>query len=580
MSINDMSFKFAGEAGQGVESTGRGFAKALVRGGLYVFALQDYHSRIRGGHNFYQIRVANHDIYSHDEKVHVLLAFTQEAIAEHLREIVPGGGIIYDPELQVDQDALVSRSVKAFPVPVNQIAIEEGGSKVMSNTAATGAAAGLTGLDLEVINSVIRDNFAKKGTAVVESNLKVAAAAYRFVREKYGGSFAFRLQTRKTAPRILISGNEALALGALMAGCKFVAGYPMTPGSPILEWFATHSKDYGVVTKHAEDEIAAINMVIGAAQMGVRAMTPTSGGGFSLMVEALGLAGMTEVPIVVVNVQRPGPATGHATRHEQGDLLFMLYAAQGEFPRIVLAPGTIEQCFEAAYRAFNLAEKYQCPAIILSDAFLAHSPRALELDALSLDVPIDRGELLSDEELDGLTARYQRHALTPSGISPRALPGHPKAIYSTSSDEHDEYGQICEDAAIRIQQMDKRMRKLETARAEMRAPLQYGPSQAELTFLTWGSAYGPLRSAVDILNAQGTPANIVQIMDIWPLPVDKVVQALQGAKKLISVEQNYSGQLATLVRAYTGIKVDGLIHKYDGRPMSPEYILARLKEVA
>ncbi|MGQ9492248.1 MAG: 2-oxoacid:acceptor oxidoreductase subunit alpha [Anaerolineae bacterium] len=580
MHMNNMTFKFAGEAGQGVESTGRGFAKALVRGGLHVFALQDYHSRIRGGHNFYQIRVADHDIYSHNEPVHLLLAFTNEAIAEHLREIVPGGGIIYDPELQVDQEALATRSVRAFPIPLNQIATEEGGSKVMSNTAATGAAAGLTGFDLELINSVIRDNFEKKGSAMVESNLRVAAAAYHFVREKYGSSFDFQLQRQKTAPRMLISGNEALALGALMAGCKFVAGYPMTPGSPILEWFSTHSKDYGIVTKHTEDEIAAINMVIGAAQMGVRAMTPTSGGGFSLMVEALGLAGMTEVPIVVVNAQRPGPATGHATRHEQGDLLFMLYAAQGEFPRIVLAPGTVEQCFEAAYRAFNLAEKYQCPAIILSDAFLAHSPRALELDALELDVPIDRGVLFSDKDLDHLTERYQRHALTASGVSPRALPGHPKAVYSTSSDEHDEYGQICEDAAIRIQQMDKRMRKAETARAEMKAPLHYGPSQAEITFLTWGSTYGPLRSAVDILNAQGTSANLVQILDIWPFPADKVSKALQSVKKLISVEQNYSGQLATLVRAYTGIKVDGLINKYDGRPMSPEYILARLREVA
>lgn len=580
MNINNMTFKFAGEAGQGVESTGRGFAKALVRGGLHVFALQDYHSRIRGGHNFYQIRVADHDIYSHNELVHLLLAFTKEAIAEHLREIVPGGGIIYDPELQVDQEALATRSVRAFPIPLNQIATEEGGSKVMSNTAATGAAAGLTGFDLELINSVIRDNFEKKGSAMVESNLRVAAAAYHFVREKYGSSFDFQLQRQKTAPRMLISGNEALALGALMAGCKFVAGYPMTPGSPILEWFSTHSKDYGIVTKHTEDEIAAINMVIGAAQMGVRAMTPTSGGGFSLMVEALGLASMTEVPIVVVNAQRPGPATGHATRHEQGDLLFMLYAAQGEFPRIVLAPGTVEQCFEAAYRAFNLAEKYQCPAIILSDAFLAHSPRALELDALELDVPIDRGILFSDKDLDHLTERYQRHALTASGVSPRALPGHPKAIYSTSSDEHDEYGQICEDAAIRIQQMDKRMRKAETARAGMKAPLHYGPSQAEITFLTWGSTYGPLRSAVDILNAQGTSANLVQILDIWPFPADKVSKALQSVKKLISVEQNYSGQLATLVRAYTGIKVDGLINKYDGRPMSPEYILARLREVA
>jgi len=579
MSLNDMTFKFGGEAGQGVESTGRGFAKALVRSGLHLFALQDYHSRIRGGHNFYHIRVADHDIYSQDERVHLLLALTKVTVDEHLRQIVPGGAVIYDPSLPVDQAALAAHSVQAFPVPVEQIALDQGGSKVMSNTAATGAAAGVCGLGLDAIEGVIRDNFGKKGGPIVDSNLRVARAAHQYAQEKYSGSFPFRLQPKAGPPRMLISGNEALAMGALMAGCKFVAGYPMTPGSPILEWLAAHSKEYGIVTKHAEDEIAAINMIVGAAQMGVRALTPTSGGGFALTVEALGLAGMTEVPIVVVNVQRPGPSTGHATRYEQGDLLFMIYASQGEFPRVVLAPGSIEQCFEAGYRAFNLAEKYQCPAIILSDAALAHSLRALDLDALDLNVPIARGALLTDQDLDQLTERYKRHAFTQSGISPRALPGHPKAVYASSSDEHDEYGQICEDAALRVQMMDKRMHKLEVARAEMQAPLQYGPKEAGLAFLTWGAALGPLRTAVGVLNEQGTLARIVQIMDIWPLPVDKVTAALQGAKRLIAVEQNYSGQLATLLRAYTGIKVDGLTHKYDGPPMSPEYVLARLKEV-
>ncbi len=578
MTVNDMTFKIAGEAGQGVESTGRGFAKALVRGGLHVFGLQDYHSRIRGGHNFYQIRVADHDIFSHDERVHLLLTLTEVGVSEHADEIVDGGGIIYDPALSVDETIL--GSAKGFPVPLTQIAEDEGGSKIMANTAAIGATAGLTDYGLQVIHAVIRDNFGRKGEQVVEANLKVADAAYRFVKEKYGDTFPFKLKGVPSPARMLISGNEALSLGALLGGVKFVAGYPMTPGSPILEWLSTHSEEYGIVTKHAEDELAAVNMVIGAAQMGVRAMTPTSGGGFSLMAEGLGLAGINEVPIVVVNVQRPGPATGHATRHEQGDLLFMIYASQGEFPRILLAPGTIEQCFEAGYRAFNLAEKYQCPALIISDAFLAHSPRALDLEALDLNVPVDRGALLSEEELDQLTESYQRFAVTESGISPRAFPGHPNAVYSAASDEHDEYGLICEDAAVRIQQDGKRMRKLEVARAEMGAPLRYGPSEAEVTFLTWGSTVGPLRMAVDLLNAQSDRANLVQVVDVWPLPIDKVSAALDGAKRLIAVEQNHTGQLATLIRAYTDIKVDALINRYDGRPMSPEYILARLKEVA
>ena len=574
-----MTFKFAGEAGQGVESTGRGFTKAVVRSGLHVFGLQDYHSRIRGGHNSYQIRVADHDISSHDERVHVLLPFTQVAVNQHLREVVPDGGVVYDPALSIDEKTFAGNSVRGLPVPLQQIALAEGGDVVMANTAATAAAAGLVGLDLEILSGVIREDFDKKGGPVADKNLRVASAAYQFARGKYAGTFPFQLRGQKAPPRMLISGNDALAMGALMGGVKFVAGYPMTPGSPILEWLSKRSAEYGIVTKHAEDEIAAINMIIGAAQMGARALTTMSGGGFCLMVEALGLAGMTEVPIVVVNVQRPGPATGHATRHEQGDLLFSVYAAQGEFPRIVLAPGTIEQCFVAGYRAFNLAEKYQCPVLILSDAFLAHSPRALELDAFDLNVPIERGDLLSDQDLERMTPPYLRHAVTASGISPRALPGHPHAVYPISSDEHEPNGHICEDAATRVQQMDKRMHKLETARGEMEAPLEYGPPGAEITFLTWGSTLGPLRSAMEMLRAEGTTARIVQVMDVWPLPVDKVEKALKGSRKLIAVEQNYSGQLATLLRAYTGIRVDALINRYDGRPMSPEFVLNRLREV-
>lgn len=580
MSSSEVTFKFGGEAGQGVETTGRTFARAAVRAGLHVFGYQDYHSRIRGGHNYYQIRVSDREVFSHNEMVHVLLPFTPVAVNEHLREVVPGGAVVFDPAIGIDASQITATDARAMPVPLQQIALAEGGDVVMSNTAATGAAAGLAGLDLEVVSGVVRDGFGKKGGPVVDKNLKVAAAAYQFAKEKYAGDFRFKLPACTSNPRMLISGNDALAMGALVGGVKFVAGYPMTPGSPILEWLAARSAEFGIVIKHAEDEIAAINMIIGAAQMGARSLTTTSGGGFCLMVEALGLAGMTEVPIVVIDVQRPGPATGHATRHEQGDLLFLIHAAQGEFPRIVLAPGTIEQCYEAGYRALNLAEKYQTPVLILSDAFLAHSPRDLPLDAFDLNVPIERGELMSQEQLDALSGPYLRHAVTESGISPRALPGHPRAVYPITSDEHEPNGHICEDAATRIEQMDKRMRKLETARSEMQAPVEYGPRDADLTFVTWGSAVGPLRSTVELLQAEGKSARIVQIMDIWPLPVEKVERSLSGSKRMVVVEQNYGGQLAALLRAWTSVRPDALINRYDGRPMTPDYILQRLREVA
>ncbi len=580
MSSTEVTFKFGGEAGQGVETTGRTFARAAVRAGLHVFGYQDYHSRIRGGHNYYQIRVSDHAVYSHNEQVHVLLPFTQVAVNEHVREVIPEGAVVFDPVLGLDEGQITASGAKSMPVPLQQIALAEGGDVVMANTAATGAAAGLVGLDLEVLSGVVRDSFGKKGGPVVDKNLKVAAAAYQFARDKYANGFPFKLAGRTSSPRMLISGNDALAMGALMGRVNFVAGYPMTPGSPILEWLAARSAEYGIVIKHAEDEIAAINMIIGAAQMGARTLTTTSGGGFCLMVEALGLAGMTEVPIVVIDVQRPGPATGHATRHEQGDLLFLVHAAQGEFPRIVLAPGTIEQCYEAGYRALNLAEKYQTPVLVLSDAFLAHSPRDLPLDAFDLNVPIERGALLTKEQLDTLGEPYLRHAVTESGVSPRALPGHPNAVYPITSDEHEPNGHICEDAATRIEQMGKRMHKMETARGEMQAPVEYGPREAEITFVTWGSTVGSLRSAQELLQAEGKSVRIVQIMDIWPLPVKKVEQSLAGAKRVIVVEQNYSGQLATLLRAWTNVRPDAQINSYDGRPMTPEYILQQLREVA
>ncbi len=580
MSTNELTVMIAGEAGQGVESTGRGFVRAIVRGGLHVFGVQDYYSRIRGGHNFYQVRISENALHSHDERVHLLLAMNAAVIDRHLDEIVPDGGVIYDSALDVDEESLTARSLHAFPMPLEQIALAEGGSKIMSNTAAIAAAAGVMGFGQESIDSVIGDNFKKKGAQVVDANLKVARTAYQYAVDKYAALFPFKAQVRTAPTRMVIPSNDALALGAALAGCKFVAGYPMTPTTSILEWMAARSQDYGIVLKHAEDEIAAMNMVIGAGHMGVRAMTATSGGGFSLMVEALGLAGMTETPVVIVLGQRPGPSTGLATRHEQGDLLFALYASQGEFPRIVLAPGTVEQCFEAGWRSFNLAEKYQCPVIIITDTFLVHSLRDLEMDALDLNVPIERGDLLTDAQLDKLNERYKRHAFTDSGVSPRAIPGHPRAVYAVTSDEHDEYGQISEEASNRTQMMDKRMRKLEAAGAEMRGPIHYGVPDADLTFVVWGSAVAPLRSAVDILNANGQSAELYQIVDIWPFPSELIAAALKDAKKLVCVEQNYTGQMATLLRAYANVHVDGLITKYDGRPMSPEYILRRLKEVA
>jgi 2-oxoglutarate ferredoxin oxidoreductase subunit alpha len=380
---------------------------------------------------------------------------------------------------------------------------------------------------------------------------------------------------------MVINGNQALCLGALAAGCRFVSAYPMTPASTIIEWMTAHAARYGIVTKQTEDEIAAIGMAVGAAHVGARAMTATSGGGFSLMVEALGLAGMTETPLVIAEIQRSGPSTGMPTRTEQADLLFMLHASQGEFPHIVLAPGTVEECFRAGARAFNLAEKYQCQVIILSDNFLANSLRSVDKETFDLaGVEIDRGDLLTEEQLDHMPNGYLRYAVTESGISPRALPGHPNAVHIASSDEHDEFGHFeDEDPENRVRMVSKRLRKLETAVLEMNQPSRYGPEDADTTLICWGSSYGPTREAVDRLNGNGARANLLHFVDLWPFPEENIAPLFKSARNLVAVENNATGQLARLLRAHTGIQVDSKILRFDGRPLSPDYILARLEEV-
>jgi 2-oxoglutarate ferredoxin oxidoreductase subunit alpha len=575
-----MTIRIGGEAGHGVESSGAGFCQALARGGLHVFGLPEYYSRIRGGHNFFSIRVSDQPLYSHAEPVHLLLALTEETISRHQDSMVEGGAIVYDAALDVSPEQWQGNGIQLLPIPLGDIAKEKAGNVLARNTTALGVVSGLTGFDPEPIESVIRQNFARKGQAVVDGNLAAAKAGYQEGR-KYAADFPFKLERIPDAPpRMVVNGTQAFSLGALAGGCRFVSGYPMTPGSPVLHWMVAHAAEYGVATKHTEDEIAAINMAIGAAHMGARALVPTSGGGFALMVEALGLAGITETPVVIYNAQRPGPATGLPTRQEQGDLLFMLHASQGEFPRFLLAPGTHEECFAAGWRAFNLAEKYQTPTLVLSDHYLVVSVRTLDLNAFDFDaVALDRGALLTTAELDALEDNYLRYRITDSGISPRATPGHPNAVFVITGNEHDERGAISEEKEMRKAQVEKRQRKLVGMVGEVSGPQRYGPQEAETTFVSWGSTYGPLREAVDRMNAeQAGRANLLHFTDIWPFPTEAVTAALGAARRLVGVEGNATAQLANLIRANTGLAMDDTILRYDGRAFTPEYILAHLKE--
>jgi 2-oxoglutarate ferredoxin oxidoreductase subunit alpha len=564
----DFNFMVGGEAGQGVQSVGFLLAKVFARNGYHVFADQDYESRVRGGHNFFRVRVSDGRVGAIAGSVDMLIALNRESIELHQSEIGDNGFIVFDGERI--KDIVFEGSL--FSVPLERLAGEKAGDKVMTNTVALGAALALVHGDLEALNGLLVEHFGKG--KVADGNIAAAAAGYEYARAELKGGVT-RLGRVSDIKRMLLTGNEAISLGAIAAGCRFMSAYPMTPASSIMEYIAAKSKDFGMVMVHAEDEISAVNMAIGAGYAGVRAMTATSGSGFSLMVEGLGLAGITETPVVIIDAQRPGPAVGLPTRTEQGDLQFVLHAHQGDFPRAVLAPADIEDAFWVTVRAFNWAEKYQLPVIILTDHHLASSYATVDPFDLSR-VTINRGLLFSGK--DDEAAEYMRHRVTPSGISPRAFPGLGRALVVTDSDEHDEEGHLTEDAGERTSQVQKRLRKMFGLRHELAQPQLYGHHRAETTLIGWGSTYGAIREAVDILRKEGSSVNLLHFDELWPFPAEAVADALSTASSSYVIESNATGQLARLIKAETGKDVSGKILKFDGRPFTPAGIVAAVKK--
>lgn len=562
MSI-DLNFMIGGEAGQGVQSVGFLLSKVFARGGYHIFADQDYESRVRGGHNFFRVRVSDRKVHAVAEDVHILIALNLASIELHQSKMVTQGIIIFDGEkikgVSDDNGSFLN-------IPLEKLAEEKAGDKIMINTVALGAAVSLVNYDLNMINEVLQDRFGKG--EVGNKNIAAAKAGYDYVRSKNKSNFR-KLKPLSDTKRMLLTGNEAISLGAIAAGCKFMAAYPMTPASSIMEYMAAKSKDLDLVMIHAEDEIAAINMAIGASYAGIRAMTATSGSGLCLMAEGIGLAGITETPIVIIDAQRPGPAVGLPTRTEQGDLQFVLHAHHGDFPRAVLAPATIEDAFWVTVKSFNWAEKYQLPVIILTDQHLASSHATVDPLDLS-EVTIDRGILFSEKQEDPLD--YMRHRVTQSGISPRAFPGLGKALVVTDCDEHDEEGHLTEDAGDRTAQVQKRLRKLISLEKEIGTPQKYGPRKAETTIISWGSTYGAIREAVDMVRKKNTGVNMLHINELWPFPAKAVGDAVSKARNSYVIENNATGQLARLIKTETGYDIGGRILKYDGRPFSPGYI--------
>ena len=563
------TFKIGGEAGYGVMSAGLKFAKIAVRSGYYTYDYTEYPSLVRGGHNVMQVSVSKDPVYAAFKTTDFLVALNQEAIDLHVHEFVQGGGILYD-STRIKDVSKIPEFVKKFPIPLTELVKSAGVSMIMRNTISLGATIGLLGGELHHLKDIISETFEHKSTEIAKLNHNAAEEGYNYVLEHFKDDLHdFLGQQEKVHDLVVCTGNEASALGALAAGMNFAAIYPMTPTSNILHKIAPHQEEYGFVYKQPEDELAAINMAIGAAFAGARPMVATSGGGFCLMTEGYGLAGLTESPVVIVEGMRGSPATGLPTWNEQGDLRFVLHAHQGDFPRIVLAPGDVEETFDLTMKAFNLAEKYQTPVVVLIDKNICEGHMSVHPFDIS-DFEVDRGDIILEKQ-----DNFLRFADSKTGISTRSIPGSGNHFVA-NSDEHTAEGFSEESSENRIIQMNKRMRKLKTCEKEdMDEPVLYGPKDAELTIVSWGSNKGAILEALKKLDN----VNYLHLVWVNPFPVEAVTTHLQNAKKILNIECNYSAQMNGIIMENTGIKIENQLLKYDGRPVYPSEIVERVQEL-
>ncbi len=577
---NRLTWKIGGKAGEGIMATGLIFSQSCSRGALHVFDINEYPSLIKGGHNTLQVRVEGREVFSQVKEVNVLIALNRETIMLHRDELSKGGGIIYDSAEVLDKKD-VREDVRLYPVPFKKLIEEIKAQPIVKNNLALGASVALVDYDFEVLAGVIKDTFKRKGEKVINENISAARAGYDYIKKNFPDDFEYKLEKTGLPGRMLLTGNDAICMGAIRAGCKFYAAYPMTPASSLLHFMAANERRFNIVVKHTEDEISAINMTIGAGFAGVRAMCGTSGGGFCLMTEGYGLAGMIETPLVVVMAMRPGPSTGMPTWSEQGDFKFVLSASQGDFPRPVIVPGDNDECFYLIAEAFNIAEKYQTPVIVLTDKYLAESHKTTEKFDTAR-ITIERGVYASPEELAVLPEKkfFKRYKYTENGVSPRTLPGMKNGLYTATSDEHDEEGNITEEIEERNRMMEKRMKKLDALAKELKHPELVGAKDAEVTIIAAGSTKGPIKEAMISLEKEDISANYLQILYLNPFPSEKVAAVIDSAKKTAVVENNFTGQLAGIIRENTGRSVDRKVLKYDGRPFYPEEIHKAIKEMA
>ncbi len=576
----DIQWLIGGEAGYGIMTTGVTMAKIFTRLGLSVFDYVEYPSLIRGGHNAYYVRASNQEIFSQKKTVDILVALNRETIDKHKDELVDHAAIIYDSNSIEIKEGEFPDSILLIPLPLLDLIKELDVDRLMTNTITVGASLALFHENYEVLGAMMEETFGRKGKEVVDINVRTSKKGFDLVRERFAGRFSQQV-VKKPQTTMLIAGAESVALGCIRAGLKFAAIYPMTPINVVMNVLTAHALEYGIVVKEPEDEIAGVNMAIGASHAGVRSMVATSGGGFSLMVEALGLAAQTETPLVIVMGMRPGPATGMPTWTDQGDLRFVLHAAQGDFPRIVLAPGDLREAFSYTMRAFNLAEKYQLQVIVLVDKYLMEGHGTVNVSEMKADsswFKVERGKMLTDQEVEHLED-YKRYQLTDDGVSPRVIPGQKGGISLSGSDEHDEKGLYNEEASVRIAMMQKRFKKLESAEKDIFLPEIIGEKNAEITLILFGSTKLPALDAMRYLKEEKIHVNILQIPFLSPFPSEKVKQLLKNAKKTLVLEGNFTGQFEGLLHEKTGIKIDHHFRKYDGRPFYAEEIVNIIKEI-
>src|SRR5205809_872558 len=580
----DFAVAIGGENGQGIASTGDILARIFARRGLNLNAYNAYQSIIRGGQTFLTIRAGDGPVRSMGDKVDVLIPLNQDSMDRQLRLMKAGSRVLFDGDKL--KPGAPAAGVELCPMPMKELTK---GNKLAANTAALGATLQMLGIESEPLEAVIGRQFKKKGDAVVAENVGIARAGYDYAAQHFK-PFPFKAP-KLPRPQAVITGNQATAMGGVAAGVKFYAAYPMSPSTGVLMWMAAHARQLGIMVRQVEDEIGVMNMVIGAGHTGCRAMCATSGGGFALMSEAVGMAGMIETPVVCVDVQRAGPATGVPTKTEQGDLWQVLGAGQGDYPRLIVAPSNQLDLFRSIPELFNLCDKYQCPGLVLADLLISEGTASVDPADLNFDVKIDRGELIltngnggAENPFSGYNDNaYLRYKNTESGISPRAVPGVPGHIHVAATAEDREDGTLISDEFTnptkRRMMVEKRARKMQNAAADIAPPKLVGPENAQVTLVGWGSTEGVIREAVEKLAGdEGVVANQLHIKWIVTFHAGEVTRILSRSKKVIIVENNYTGQFARYLRSETGFAAHGHIRKYDGEPFMPHHIVNAVKE--